>query len=160
MSIKLNDKFLDGFVKESEIDYLQPFADNAYDLLMSGKGPGSDFLGWVDLPNNYDKDEFARIKTTISGHAIIQEEDGWWCYAQFSEDGSRHSTGYRVGERMPGIIEATTLDIPYGKIHRIGEQLRSVAVSPRLLNTDNDTSEITEKHGLVILAQFSDFSFK
>ena len=105
-------------------------------------------------------DEFARIKTTISGHAIIQEEDGWWCYAQFSEDGSRHSTGYRVGERMPGIIEATTLDIPYGKIHRIGEQLRSVAVSPRLLNTDNDTSEITEKHGLVILAQFSDFSFK
>ena len=62
MSIKLNDKFLKGFVNESEIDYMQPFADNAYDLLVSGKGPGNDFLGWVDLPDNYDKDEFARIK--------------------------------------------------------------------------------------------------
>ena len=62
MSIKLNDKFLNGFVNESEIEYMQPFADNAFDLLMSGKGPGNDFLGWVDLPNNYDKEEFARIK--------------------------------------------------------------------------------------------------
>ena len=62
MSLKLNDKFIQGFVNESEIDYMQPFADNAYNLLMSGKGPGNDFLGWVDLPLNYDKDEFARIK--------------------------------------------------------------------------------------------------
>ena len=62
MSIKLNDKFLRGFVAESEINYMQPFADNAYELLTSGKGPGNDFLGWVDLPNNYDKEEFARIK--------------------------------------------------------------------------------------------------
>ena len=62
MSIKLNDKFLQGFVNESEIDFMQPFANNAYELLTSGKGPGNDFLGWVDLPNNYDKDEFARIK--------------------------------------------------------------------------------------------------
>ena len=62
MSIKLNDKFLNGFVSESEIEFMQPFADTAYDLLTSGKGPGNDFLGWVNLPNNYDKDEFARIK--------------------------------------------------------------------------------------------------
>ena len=62
MSIKLNDKFLKGFVNESEIDFMQPFADNAFELLTSGKGPGNDFLGWVDLPLNYDKEEFARIK--------------------------------------------------------------------------------------------------
>ena len=62
MSIKLNDKFLQGFVNESEIEFMQPFADNAYELLTSGKGPGNDFLGWVSLPNNYDKEEFARIK--------------------------------------------------------------------------------------------------
>ena len=61
MSLKLNDKFIQGFVNESEIDYMQPFADNAYNLLMSGKGPGNDFLGWVDLPLNYDKDEFFQI---------------------------------------------------------------------------------------------------
>ena len=62
MSIKLNDKFLKGFVNESEIEFMQPFADNAYELLTSGKGPGNDFLGWVSLPNNYDREEFARIK--------------------------------------------------------------------------------------------------
>ena len=62
MSIKLNDKFLNGFVNESEIKYMQPFADNAYQLLTEGKGPGNDFLGWVSLPEDYDKEEFARIK--------------------------------------------------------------------------------------------------
>ena len=62
MSIKLNTKFLNGFVNENEIDFMQPFADNAFELLTSGKGPGNDFLGWVDLPNSYDKEEFARIK--------------------------------------------------------------------------------------------------
>ena len=62
MSIKLNDKFLQGFVNENEIEFMQPFADNAYELLTSGKGPGNDFLGWVTLPNDYDKEEFARIK--------------------------------------------------------------------------------------------------
>ena len=38
------------------------FVENAYELLTSGKGPGNDFLGWVNLPENYDKEEFARIK--------------------------------------------------------------------------------------------------
>ena len=62
MSIKLNDKFIKGFIDESEIELMQPFADSAYNLLIDRNGPGNDFLGWVDLPNNYDKDEFARIK--------------------------------------------------------------------------------------------------
>ena len=62
MSIKLNDKFLKGFVNENEIEFMQPFADNAFELLTSGKGPGNDFVGWVNLPLDYDKEEFARIK--------------------------------------------------------------------------------------------------
>ena len=62
MSIKLNDRFLGGFVNESEIKNMQPFADVAYNLLVEGNGPGNDFLGWVTLPEDYDKEEFARIK--------------------------------------------------------------------------------------------------
>ena len=46
-------------------------------------------------------DEFVNVKTTLQGHAIVQEEDGWWCYAVFSPDGSRHSTGVRVGIDAP-----------------------------------------------------------
>ncbi len=62
MSINLNTKFLDSFVSEHELEYMKPFATVAYDLLMNGVGQGSDFHGWRDLPVNYDKEEFARIK--------------------------------------------------------------------------------------------------
>ncbi len=62
MSVKLNEKFLSGFVSPSEIEYLKPFAKVAHKLLISGKGQGSDFHGWVKLPVDYDKDEFVRIK--------------------------------------------------------------------------------------------------
>ena len=62
MSIKLVDKFLNGFVSENEVKNMQPVADSAFSLLEKRNGPGSDFLGWVDLPVNYDKDEFFRIK--------------------------------------------------------------------------------------------------
>ena len=62
MSIKLVDKFIGEFVSENEIKNMQTAADSAFNLLKAKNGPGSDFLGWVDLPVNYDKDEFARIK--------------------------------------------------------------------------------------------------
>ncbi|WFD11057.1 glucose-6-phosphate isomerase [Tepidibacter hydrothermalis] len=50
------------FVRQEEIDFMQPSIKMAHDLLHSKKGPGNDFLGWVDLPKNYDKEEFDRIK--------------------------------------------------------------------------------------------------
>ncbi|EID43606.1 glucose-6-phosphate isomerase B [Parageobacillus thermoglucosidasius TNO-09.020] len=50
------------FMKESELDYLSGFVKAAHHMLHEKKGPGSDFLGWVDWPIRYDKDEFARIK--------------------------------------------------------------------------------------------------
>lgn len=63
MSVKLNDKFLKGFVAEHEIEYMRSYATVAHYMLVSGKGQGNDYHGWVKLPENYDKDEFARIKT-------------------------------------------------------------------------------------------------
>lgn len=62
MSLKLRTDFLSGFVSDHEVAYMQPAANVAYDLLKTGVGPGNDFHGWVDLPVNYDKEEFARIK--------------------------------------------------------------------------------------------------
>lgn len=54
-------KALDFLAKE-EIDALQPYVDVAHEMLHNKTGLGNDFLGWIDLPNNYDKEEFARIK--------------------------------------------------------------------------------------------------
>lgn len=73
MSLKLKTDFLSGFVSNHEIEYMQPSAKVAYDLLKTGKGPGNDFHGWVDLPVNYDKDEFARIK--VAAEKIKKNSD-------------------------------------------------------------------------------------
>ena len=62
MSVTLNKKFASQFIKPHELDYIAPSAEAALSLVKAKNGPGSDFLGWVDLPVNYDKDEFARIK--------------------------------------------------------------------------------------------------
>lgn len=51
-----------GFLRDHEVSYAQSYIDVAHDLIHSQTGPGSDFLGWVTLPTDYDKAEFMRIK--------------------------------------------------------------------------------------------------
>ncbi len=62
MGIRLDDKYLSSFVAEHELEAIAPAVKAAHDQLVDRNGPGSDFLGWIDLPVDYDKDEFARIK--------------------------------------------------------------------------------------------------
>ena len=70
MSVKNNRKYLSSFINSHEQEYLLPYVEMAHNLLHNKKGPGNDFLGWVDLPLNYDKEEYARIKAAA---AKIQE---------------------------------------------------------------------------------------
>lgn len=51
-----------GSVAQHEMDYLAPFIEVAHKMLHEKKGPGNDFLGWVDYPKTYPKEEFNRIK--------------------------------------------------------------------------------------------------
>ena len=60
--INLDISKLKGFVSDAEIANMKPAVDSAVNLLDSKNGPGSDFLGWVNLPKDYDKEEFDRIK--------------------------------------------------------------------------------------------------
>lgn len=62
MGIKLKLSGIENFVRNEEYAKIQPAVKMASDLLYSGKGAGNDYIGWVDLPNNYDKDEFERTK--------------------------------------------------------------------------------------------------
>ncbi len=50
------------FVSKEEVLNIAPQVKVAHDTLMNGTGAGNDFLGWIDLPVNYDKEEFARIE--------------------------------------------------------------------------------------------------
>lgn len=60
-----------GFIKDHEVEYMKKITMDAKDLLVSKKGAGNDFLGWIDLPVDYDKEEFARIKAAAKK---IQED--------------------------------------------------------------------------------------
>lgn len=51
-----------AFISDSELENMSKIAEDAKSLLVSKKGAGNDFLGWIDLPINYDKEEFDRIK--------------------------------------------------------------------------------------------------
>ena len=51
-----------SFIKEHEVKYMSKIAMDAKELLVSKTGAGNDFLGWLDLPVDYDKEEFVRIQ--------------------------------------------------------------------------------------------------
>mgnify|MGYP001252299059 FL=1 len=54
------------FVGRHEIDYLAEAVRLAHDQLHNGTGAGNDFLGWINLPADYDREEFARIQAAAA----------------------------------------------------------------------------------------------
>ena len=64
--IKFDYSKLKPFVADKELDEIQWQVDGADKLLREGTGAGSDFIGWLDLPEDYDKEEFARIQKAAS----------------------------------------------------------------------------------------------
>lgn len=120
-------------------------------------------------------DEFLKIFTTADGHAIIQDEDGYYSYAVYGPDGSKYSTGVHVGDVAPSDILSSSMNIPYdilranagarksavdmsGKesvIRRIAR--RNGQMSPGVRSGGTSSNE---KHGIVILAAFRDVAFQ
>lgn len=62
MAMNLKMTGVAGFVEERELTSMAPLMDTVNEVLLSRKGAGNDFLGWLDLPVDYDKEEFARIQ--------------------------------------------------------------------------------------------------
>ena len=62
MPTTLSDKHLQGFLGADEYVGIAPAVKAAHEALHSGTGLGNDFIGWLHLPTDYDKEEFARIK--------------------------------------------------------------------------------------------------
>lgn len=113
-------------------------------------------------------DEYLKIRQTDGGHAIIQGSDGWWYYAIYDSDGLRRNSGYKVGRDAPADILGKSLAIPFDKLAERAVLRRSEAArfadgdleSFRRLTSLQTKSEPVTKHGLVVLAQFKDVSFK
>ena len=73
MAINLKDKYVSAFVTNDEIYSYQDKITKAHNDLHNKTGAGNDFTGWVDLPVDYDKDEFARIK--VAAEKIKKNSD-------------------------------------------------------------------------------------
>lgn len=113
-------------------------------------------------------DEYQHLLLTLDGKAVVQDADGWYCYASFNADGSRRSSGVHVGDPFPAASA-----IPYEAIARAARAKRSF-VPPEKENlmrrlkrlnfaesvvTRAEVQEPAQKHGIIILAQFQDKKF-
>ena len=63
MSLNFNSSYAKDFIRENDIKGLVSQVKAAHNTVNQKDGLGNDFLGWVDLPYNYDKEEFSRIKS-------------------------------------------------------------------------------------------------
>lgn len=71
--IKFDYSNVSTFLNEEELKNLEPFVSSAHSMIHGGTGAGSDYLGWVKLPENYDKEEFSRVRT--SAEKIRKDSD-------------------------------------------------------------------------------------
>lgn len=62
MALKLVSQYADGFLRENDLAGMSAQLKAADEMINEKNGLGNDFLGWVDLPVNYDKEEFSRIQ--------------------------------------------------------------------------------------------------
>ena len=64
MKLKFDDSKLVNYIAKDELDIIVPQVKLAHELLKNKSGAGSDFLGWISLPNDYDRKEYERLKKT------------------------------------------------------------------------------------------------
>ena len=64
--LKFRYEYAVPFIRQEELEVLAPYVALAHEQLQSRTGAGSDFLGWLDLPNNFDREELARIKAAAA----------------------------------------------------------------------------------------------
>lgn len=116
-------------------------------------------------------DEFASTITDASGHAIIKNSDGYYCYALYNSDGSKYSTGYLVGDEAPSHILDGSKNIPMQALKLSASTKRRYIAEERktrpgilsrlkLSQSLMTKSEVINKSCIILPVQFKDKSFK
>ena len=104
-------------------------------------------------------DEFFKMLTTEDGSSIIRNPDGWYCYAAYSADCKKISSGYRIGEDAPAAVIAGSKAIPVQNIGQRASAARTSSVGIREVPLRERLASGSEKHGIVLLVQFQDLKF-
>ena len=106
-------------------------------------------------------DEFGRVLMTEDGCAVIKDADGFYRYASFAPDGTRVSSGFKVGEETPSAVLSGCRNIPWESIRRASARARQERRVRTTARKPVTRSEVPmKKHCIIILAQFSDISFQ
>ena len=97
-------------ISNEEIENIKPALKAAHDTLHNKTGAGNDYLGWVDLPVDYDKEEFKRIKAAAekikAGDMIlVRPGDRIPLDGIVVEGNSQLDTSAVTGEPVPRIVE-------------------------------------------------------
>ena len=107
-------------------------------------------------------DEFGHLMVTNDGCALVQDAEGWWCYARYDYYGRRLNTGVHAGDPdTPGEIFAASSNIPYDLIQarRSARARRTFPLRQRELVRTRSGESGGLHRTLIILAQFQDLQF-
>ncbi len=134
-----------SFMEKSEVDNLSEFVKVAHNMLHEKKGPGSDFLGWVDLPLNYDKDEFVRIKQAaerIKNHSdalIVIGIGGSYLGARAAIEALSHSFHNQMNDQTQVYFAGQNISSTY--LTHLFELLEGKDISVNIISKSGTTTE-------------------
>ena len=107
-------------------------------------------------------DENGHLVLTPDGCSLMQDAEGWWCYARYDYYGHRLNTGEHAGDPdTPGEVIAASRNIPYELLRqrRAARIRRARPLRQRELARTRAGENGGVRHGLIILAQFPDREF-
>ena len=105
MSVRLNTSFVGEAADAAKLSAIQPEITAAHEKLHNGTGAGNAFLGWIDLPVNYDKEEFIEIARDMKelGYTFVATEG---TAKTLKDNGIDADIVNRVEEARPNILDA------------------------------------------------------
>jgi glucose-6-phosphate isomerase len=134
------------FIQSTEVDYFSDFIQKAHGMLHEKTGAGSDYVGWVDLPLNYDKEEFARIKKAaeqIKGHSdalVVIGIGGSYLGARAAIEMLTHTFYNQVTKNTPEIYFVGQ-NISSTYISQLFEVLKGKDISVNVISKSGTTTE-------------------
>ena len=132
-------------MKKSELDHVSEFVKVAHNRLHEKRGPGSDFLGWLDWPVRYDKDEFVRIKQAAkriqdqSDALIVIGTGGSYLGARAAIEALSHSFYNQMGNTTKVYFAGQNISSTY--ITHLLELLDGKNISVNVISKSGTTME-------------------
>ncbi|PGY08300.1 glucose-6-phosphate isomerase [Bacillus sp. AFS031507] len=134
-----------SFMQTSEVDNLSEFVKVAHNMLHEKKGPGSDFLGWVNLPHDYDKEEFARIKNAAerirnnSDALIVIGIGGSYLGARAAIEALSHTFHNQIGNKTQIYFAGQNISATY--LSHLLDVIKDKDISVNVISKSGTTTE-------------------